>query len=51
MTLGARAEQSLYSEELVAIAYALDMPPGLKQYQIILLISNKAAALTLWNPH
>ena len=32
VTLGARAEQSPYSGELAAIAHALDMPPGLKQY-------------------
>jgi hypothetical protein len=50
VTLGARAEQSLYSGELAAIAHALDMPPGLKQYRITLLTSNKAAALTLRNP-
>ncbi|GFF99290.1 probable transposable element [Aspergillus udagawae] len=50
VTLGARAEQSPYSGELAAIAHALDMPPGLKQYRITLLTSNKAAALTLRNP-
>jgi ribonuclease HI len=50
VTLGARVEQSPYSGELAAIAHALDIPPGLKQYQITLLTSNKAAALTLRNP-
>lgn len=50
VTLGARAEQSPYSGELAAIAQALDMPPGLKQYRITLLTSNKAVALTLRNP-
>lgn len=50
VTLGARVEQSPYSGELAAIAHALDMPPGLKQYRITLLTCNKAAALTLWNP-
>jgi hypothetical protein len=50
VALGARAEQSPYSGELAAIAHALDTPPGLKQYRITLLTSNKAAALTLRNP-
>lgn len=50
VTLGARAEQSPYSGELAAIAHALNMPPGLKQYRTTLLTSNKAAALTLRNP-
>ncbi|KAJ5932808.1 hypothetical protein N7516_007297 [Penicillium verrucosum] len=48
--LGARAEQNPYSGKLVAMAHALSTLPGLKQYRISLLTSNKAVALTLRNP-
>ncbi|KAI1828919.1 transcriptional regulator family: Zinc finger, CCHC-type [Penicillium roqueforti] len=50
VTLGARAEQNLFSAELAAMAHALNMVVGLKYYRITLLTSNKAAALTLRNP-
>ncbi|OKO93668.1 hypothetical protein PENSUB_11947 [Penicillium subrubescens] len=50
VTLGARAEQNPFSVELAAMAYALDMVVGQKDYRITLLTSNKAAALTLRNP-
>lgn len=50
VTLGARVEQDPYSGELAAMAHALHTLPGLKQYRITLLTSNKAAALTLRNP-
>jgi hypothetical protein len=50
VTLGARVEQNPYSGELAAMAHALNSLPGLKQYRITLLTSNKAAALTLRNP-
>jgi ribonuclease HI len=50
VTLGARAEQNPFSAELAAMAHALNMVVGLKDYRITLLTSNKAAALTLRNP-
>ena len=50
VTLGVRLEQNPYSGELAAMAHALSILPGLKLYRIILLTSNKAAALTLKNP-
>lgn len=50
ITLGARLEQNPYLEELAAMAHALKMLPVLKLYRIMLLISNKVAALTLGNP-
>jgi ribonuclease HI len=50
VTLGARAEQNSFSAELAAMAHALNMVVGLKDYRITLLTSNKAAALTLRNP-
>jgi hypothetical protein len=49
-TLGVRLEQNPYSGELAAMAHALRTLPTLKQYRIMLLTSNKAAALTLRNP-
>ena len=48
--LGARAEQNPFSTELAAMARALNIVVGLKDYRITLLTSNKAAALTLRNP-
>ncbi|KAI3277363.1 transcriptional regulator family: Zinc finger, CCHC-type [Penicillium roqueforti] len=50
VTLGARAEQNPFSAELAAMAHALKMVVGIKDYRITLLTSNKAAALTLRNP-
>ncbi|CAG8141342.1 unnamed protein product [Penicillium nalgiovense] len=50
VTLGARAEQNPFSAELAAMAHALNMVVGVKDYRIALLTSNKAAALTLRNP-
>ncbi|KGO75147.1 Endonuclease/exonuclease/phosphatase [Penicillium italicum] len=50
VTLGARAEQNPFSAELAAMAHALKMVVGIKDYKITLLTSNKAAALTLRNP-
>ena len=50
VTLGARVEQNPYSGELAAMAHALNTLPGLKQYRITLLTSNKAVALMLRNP-
>jgi ribonuclease HI len=50
VTLGARAEQNPFSAELAAMAHALNMVVGLKDYRITLLTSNKAVALTLRNP-
>jgi ribonuclease HI len=50
ITLGARAEQNPFSAELAAMAHALNMVIGLKDYRITLLTSNKVAALTLRNP-
>ncbi|OQE67433.1 hypothetical protein PENNAL_c0172G06587, partial [Penicillium nalgiovense] len=50
VTLGARAEQNPFSAELAAMAHALNMVVGVKDYRITLLTSNKAAALTLRNP-
>ncbi|OQD68712.1 hypothetical protein PENANT_c297G01221, partial [Penicillium antarcticum] len=50
VTLGARAEQNPLSAELAAMAHALKMVVGIKDYRITLLTSNKAAALTLRNP-
>lgn len=50
VTLGARTEQNPFSAELAALAHALKMVAGLKNYSITLLTSNKAAALTLRNP-
>ncbi|KAJ5494161.1 hypothetical protein N7463_010248 [Penicillium fimorum] len=50
VTLGARTEQNPFSAELAALAHALKMVVGLKNYSITLLTSNKAAALTLRNP-
>ncbi|KAJ5672991.1 hypothetical protein N7507_002118 [Penicillium longicatenatum] len=50
ITLGARAEQNLFSAELAAMAHMLGMVVGLKDYRITLLTSNKAAVLTLRNP-
>ncbi|OQD94840.1 hypothetical protein PENSOL_c023G07510 [Penicillium solitum] len=49
-TLGVRAEQNPFSAELAAMAYALNLVIGVKDYRITLLTSNKAAALTLRNP-
>ncbi|KAJ5152514.1 hypothetical protein N7492_009794 [Penicillium capsulatum] len=50
VTLGARAQQNPYSGELAAMAHTLNMLVGLKNYRIMLLTSNKAAALTIRNP-
>jgi hypothetical protein len=50
VTLGARSEQNPFSAELAAIAHVLNMLIGLKDYSIMLLMSNKAAALTIGNP-
>ncbi|CRL30064.1 unnamed protein product [Penicillium camemberti] len=50
LTLGVRAEQNLFSAELAAMAHILIMVVGVKDYRIMLLTSNKAAALTLRNP-
>ncbi|KAI3110835.1 hypothetical protein CBS147330_9924 [Penicillium roqueforti] len=50
LTLGARAEQNPFSAELAAMAHALNMVVGVKDYRITLLTSNKAAALILRNP-
>lgn len=50
VTFDVRAEQNSYSGELAAMAHALSTLPGLKQYRISLLTSNKATALTLRNP-
>ncbi|CAG8945747.1 unnamed protein product [Penicillium salamii] len=50
VTLDARAEQNPFSAELAAMAHALKMVVGIKDYRITLLTSNKAAALTLRNP-
>ena len=50
VTLGARVEQNPCSGEVAAMAHALNTLPGLKQYRITLLTSNKAAALTLKHP-
>jgi hypothetical protein len=50
VTLGARLEQNAFSAELAAIAHLLNMLVGLKVYRIMLLTSNKAAALTIGNP-
>ncbi|KAI3281150.1 hypothetical protein DTO002I6_9949 [Penicillium roqueforti] len=50
VTLGARAEQNPFSAELAAMAHALKMVVGIKDYKITLLTSNKAAVLTLRNP-
>jgi hypothetical protein len=50
VTLGARSEQNPYSGELAAMEHALSTLPGLRQYRVTLLTSNKAAALTLKNP-
>ncbi|OQE10076.1 hypothetical protein PENFLA_c095G04748 [Penicillium flavigenum] len=50
VTLGARAEQNPFCAELAAMAHALNMVVGVKDYRITLLTSNKAAALTLKNP-
>ena len=49
-TLAARAEQNPFSAELAAMAHVLSTVPGLKDYRITLLTSNKAAVLTLRNP-
>ncbi|CAP79219.1 Pc06g02260 [Penicillium rubens Wisconsin 54-1255] len=50
VTLGARAEQNPFSAELAAMAHALNMVVGVKDYRITLVTSNKAAALTIRNP-
>jgi hypothetical protein len=50
VTLGARSEQNPFSAELAAIAHVLNMLVALKDYRIMLLTSNKAAALTIGNP-
>jgi hypothetical protein len=50
VTLGARSEQNPFSAELAAMARVLNMLVGLKDYRIMLLTSNKAAALTIANP-
>jgi hypothetical protein len=50
VTLGARSEQNPFSGELAAMAHTLNMLVGLKDYRIMLLTSNKAAALTIGNP-
>ncbi|KAJ5300232.1 hypothetical protein N7508_007475 [Penicillium antarcticum] len=50
ITLAARAEQNPFSAELAAMAHVLSTVPGLKDYRITLLTSNKAAVLTLRNP-
>ncbi len=49
-TLGTRSEQSPYSGELAAMAYALRSLPKLRFRSIVLLTSNRAAALTLGRP-
>ncbi|KAJ5111910.1 hypothetical protein NUU61_001540 [Penicillium alfredii] len=50
VTLGARKEQNPFSAELAAMAHTLNTLVGQKGYQVTLLTSNKAAALTLKNP-
>jgi ribonuclease HI len=50
VTLGARSEQNPFSAELAAMAHTLNRLVGLKDYRIMLLTSNKAAALTIRNP-
>jgi hypothetical protein len=47
---GARLEQNPFSAELTAIAHTLDILAGLKVYRIMLLTSNKVAALMIRNP-
>ncbi len=49
-TLGTRSEQNPYSGELAAMAYALSSLPKLRFRSIVLLTSNRAAALTLGRP-
>jgi hypothetical protein len=50
VTLGARLEQNPFSAELAAIAHTLNKLVGLKGFRLRVLISNKAAALIIWNP-
>ncbi|CEO59700.1 Putative Reverse transcriptase [Penicillium brasilianum] len=50
VTLGARSEQNPFSAELAAMAHVLNMLVGLKDYRIMLLTSNRAAARTIANP-
>ncbi|KYK57509.1 hypothetical protein DCS_04519 [Drechmeria coniospora] len=50
-TLGMRTEQSPFSGELAAMAYALKQLPELRHRSVALLTSNKAAVLTIRNPH
>jgi hypothetical protein len=50
VTLGARSEQNPFSAELAAIAHTLNKLVGLKGFRLRVLISNKAAALIIWNP-
>ena len=50
VTLSIRIEQNLFSAELAVIVYILKILIGLKDFRIILITSNKAAALTLTNP-
>ena len=49
-TLGARTEQSPYSGQLAAIAYALKRLPDMQYYDIEVMTSNKAAAVSLRRP-
>ncbi|KAJ5148268.1 hypothetical protein N7526_001620 [Penicillium atrosanguineum] len=51
VTLGTRTEQNPYSGELAAMAHAPNTLHGLKRCRVTLLTSNKAASLTLKNPH
>ena len=50
-TLGMRPDQNPYLGELAAIAHALGLLPSLRFRSMVLLTSNKAAVLTLRNPH
>jgi hypothetical protein len=50
ITLGARSEQNPFSAELAAMAHTLNRLVGLKGFRLRVLTSNKAAALTIWNP-
>lgn len=49
-TLGMRTEQSPYSGELAAMAYVLRRLPEMQYYDVTLMTSSKAAALTLGKP-
>lgn len=52
VTLGIRTEQNPYSGELAAMEYALRRAlPYFKYRSVVLITSNKAAALSLEQPH